>query len=32
MNKRVRKVNDWAEYYDHKNILDEVTDEFIGRV
>jgi predicted DNA binding CopG/RHH family protein len=29
MNKRVRKENDWAEYYDHRNILDEITDESV---
>ena len=29
MNKRVRKENDWAEYYDDRNILDEITDESV---
>jgi predicted DNA binding CopG/RHH family protein len=29
MNKRVRKENDWAEYYDDGNILDEITDESV---
>ena len=29
MNKRVKKKNDWAEYYDHRNILDEITDESV---
>ena len=32
MNKRVRQVRKedyWAEYYDHKNILDEISDESV---
>ncbi|MDL1978608.1 MAG: hypothetical protein LWX52_11030 [Deltaproteobacteria bacterium] len=29
MNKRIRKENDWAEYYDDRNILDEITDESV---
>ena len=29
MNKRVKKENDWAEHYDHRNILGEITDESV---
>lgn len=27
MNKQAGRKKDWAEYYDHKNILDETMDE-----
>jgi len=27
MKKQQKKGGNWAEYYDHKNILDEITDE-----
>jgi predicted DNA binding CopG/RHH family protein len=27
MNKRVKGKKDWAKYYDHKDILDEIKDE-----
>jgi predicted DNA binding CopG/RHH family protein len=29
MNKQQKKKKNWSEYYDHKNILDEITDESV---